>query len=34
MRQRNIKTLAEKLFRIRNDLSNDIMAQLIYKETA
>ena len=34
MRQRNIKTLAEELFRIRNDLSNDVMAQLIYKETA
>ena len=32
--RRNIKTLVAELFKIKNGLSNDIMAQLICKETA
>ena len=34
MHQRNIKILAAELFKIKNDLPNNIMAQLILKETA
>ena len=32
MHQRNIKILAVELFKIKNDLSNNIMAQLIYRK--
>ena len=34
MHQRNIKTLAAKTLKIKSDLSNDIMTQLICKKTA
>ena len=34
MPQRNIKVLATKLFQIKNNLSNDIMARLICKRNS